>query len=200
MKAKMREDGCSEEQIAHFEKNLVYHKCVADVRRRSQDLKDNMKSENFSHVQSKVHVHLKQKRDDNTPEKLKAKNMRHMEEDHFKKKEVKKITKNQYEQMLLSPVRQSKPTSSKEVNIEYCDNYGKEPRRGTLLSDQDVGPYSRDSAQNWRETQATYQQWNSGNSTIEHRESMNPFSPAKDTSTFNSPISSIPTKYEKLDT
>eukprot|EP00349_Pseudokeronopsis_sp_Brazil_P011651 CAMPEP_0202977990 /NCGR_PEP_ID=MMETSP1396-20130829/84579_1 /ASSEMBLY_ACC=CAM_ASM_000872 /TAXON_ID= /ORGANISM="Pseudokeronopsis sp., Strain Brazil" /LENGTH=76 /DNA_ID=CAMNT_0049716845 /DNA_START=275 /DNA_END=505 /DNA_ORIENTATION=+ len=66
-----------------------------------------MKPSNFTNVPSKVQINMREKRKDDTPEALKSKNLRYLEENNTKKKEKKKPTKSQRESLLLSPVRQS---------------------------------------------------------------------------------------------
>jgi hypothetical protein len=91
-------------EIELLEKNMVYHKSVAEVRRRSQDLVDKMKPDNFDHVESKIQHHFKQRHPDLTPESLKPKNLRYLD----KKEEVPKPKENPKEKMqqaLLSPIR-----------------------------------------------------------------------------------------------
>ena len=59
---------------------MIYHKSVAEVRRSSADMSEKMKPENFDHVESKVKVHFKHKPIDDTPEALKPKNLRYLEQ------------------------------------------------------------------------------------------------------------------------
>lgn len=51
---------------------MVYHKSVAEVHRRSEDIKQGMKKSKYNHVESKIKAHFKGKPVDEAPEKLRA--------------------------------------------------------------------------------------------------------------------------------
>ena len=69
---------------------MIYHKSVAEVRKKSTDLSAKMKPENFDHVEAKVKVHFKKKPVDDTPEALKPKNLKYLEKQNDAQK-VKRV-------------------------------------------------------------------------------------------------------------
>lgn len=72
-------EGFSDHQMEQIDKNMIYHKSVAEVRRNSCDLSEKMKPSSINHVESKIQVHFKQRPIDDTPEGLKPKNLRYLE-------------------------------------------------------------------------------------------------------------------------
>ena len=86
---------------------MIYHKSVAEVRKGSAELRERMKPENYEHIESKVQVHFK-KRVDETPECLKAENLKYLDNEKSVELPIKKKIPERKTLDMLSPVRSQK--------------------------------------------------------------------------------------------
>jgi len=73
------EEGFTDDQLFQMDKNMIYHKSVVTVRKNSAEMSERMRPQNIDHVESKIKVHFKNRQTDDTPESLKAKNLRYLD-------------------------------------------------------------------------------------------------------------------------